>query len=86
MEKGIYEEINVDALSVELAKEAWKESTREKSENELYEVIMIEDEDTIPQISKQIRGEWSTIFWQLKDKYEALIRSFSKTEQDDNNK
>jgi hypothetical protein len=74
-----YEEIDVEALSRSLAEDNWKQDTKNIYTDDLYNLSTIVDPVTHEvQIVKEVRGHWSTLYWNLVENYQEFIRKFRK--------
>ena len=86
MEKGNIEwvEVDIDALSTALAENDITINTKGIDEKDVYQSdgVLTADGKGI-EIVKTIRPYWSNLFWNGKQNYMEVIRSFSKLQHDE---
>lgn len=74
-------EVDIQSLANCLSEEDWKKITNGKTDENLYETIVTPlngEENQEVKVEKQIRGVWATLFFDIKNQYINLIRTFSK--------
>jgi hypothetical protein len=74
MDKTVYDIIDIDGLATCLAEIDWKDTTKNKTDEDLYDSIVQPDGS----IEKIIKGHWAHEFFAMKEVYLHLIAHFRK--------
>ena len=74
MDKAVYDIIDIDGLSTCLAETDWKDTTKNKTDEDLYDSVVKPDGS----IEKIIKEHWAQEFFAMKEVYLHLIAHFRK--------
>lgn len=75
---GDYKLINIEKLATCLAEDAWAHETKSVPKNDLYQMIATLDETNEAVMSSEIKPEWATSFFNIREEYLKLISQFIK--------
>lgn len=76
--KTEYQEVDFEGLATCLAEEAWKAETKNESEDELYEMVLVHKDGEVDRLERQIKPHWASAFFVLRDGYLRLINHYKK--------